>query len=73
MKTYIWQPLNQWEWEHGGDQFYTATKRVETWLSVETVRYVLAEQIDIGNGVTRWKAIKKDDVTPKILRIAGKL
>lgn len=70
-KKYAWKQLSQWDTPKAG--YYTQCKAVDTWLSHAMCQYLLVELIDTGNGYIRTEPILKDQITPEMLKIAGKL
>ena len=71
VKKYGWKSLSRWDvWPL--DAYIRYEKR-ESGISKAICAFMLVKRTDQGGGYWRCEYIKKDKVTPKILRMAEKI
>lgn len=68
---YKWSSLNQWD--SPPIDACIGYKNIKTALSEGLCRYMLVKQTDQGGGYYRSEYIKKADVTPEMLKLAGSI
>ena len=66
---YGWSSVSQWGMSPVDS--YIEFRKVGTGLNAEVCRYVLVKRIDQGEGCLRCEYVKRDEVTPEILELAG--
>ncbi|MBU2060094.1 MAG: hypothetical protein KKB38_20480 [Gammaproteobacteria bacterium] len=68
-KGYGWTSLSQWD--IAPTDAHVERKTVETGLSKDICRFMLVNRVEQDGGYLRCEYVKKTDVTPEILEMAG--
>lgn len=68
---YGWASLSQWDTPPANA--HIESKHVKTPLSEAFCRFMLVNRIDQGGGYLRCEYVRKPEVTPEILEMAGEI